>query len=589
MKPKHFDFSGWATRNDIKCADGRTIRRDAFKDCDGLSVPLVWSHQHDSPEFVLGHAMLENRPEGVYCYGTFNDTELAQKAKNQVCNKDITSLSIYANHLQQDEARNVLHGAIREVSLVLAGANPGAYIDYSMAHSDEESDSVAATIFNPIEDLLVHSDEDEEQNQNQNNLKENEMENTELNHADDKTVQEVLDTFNEEQKTVLMYLVGQALEDNKNNNNSEEDNNMAHNVFENDNNTEEVLSHSDMSTIFSNAKRGGSLKQAVAEFLSDDELAHGVTNIGYLYPDHKNVTDKPLFIARDMGWVDVVMNGVHHTPFSRIKSVFANVTADEARAKGYLTKGSQKIEETIAMLKRTTDPTTVYKLQKFDRDDILDITDFDVVAWIKTEMRMMLNEEIARAILISDGRSAVAADKIAEDKIRPIWTDDDLYTIKSTYSYEVGDTDAAKVKKFIKACLVARKSYKGSGNPVLFTTEDVLTECLLLEDLNGRVIYDTQEKLATALRVSKIVTVPVMESKTRTVGDDTHTLMGIIVNMADYNVGADKGAAVTMFDDFDIDYNKYEYLIETRISGALTKPYSAIAVELVEAGEEANA
>lgn len=608
--PNEFDFSGWATRNDIRCADGRTIKKNAFKDCDGKTVPLVWSHRHDSNEYVIGHALLENRDEGVYTYGTFNGTELGKKAREQVRNGDITSLSIFANHLTQDEGKNVLHGMIREVSLVLAGANPGAYIDYCMAHEDGSNEGLSATIFNPIENLELAHACGEDDSDSKKKL-EHAKEGTEMPTEDKKdiTVEDVINSMNEDQQVVVQALAEKINElqtkldeqtakhsDDANQNedpgtdpenntaahaDNEEDNTMAHNIFEGTTteNKEDVLTHEEEMAIFADARKSniGNLRDAC--------LAHSITNIGYLYPDYKNVDREPKFITRKMEWVDVIMKGVHHTPFSRIRSVFANLTADEARAKGYLTKGTQKIEEVISLLRRTTDPTTIYKLQKFDRDDVLDITDFDVVAWIKTEMRFMLDEEIARAILIGDGRSAVANDKIDESKVRPIWTDDDLFVVHSKIVWDANDTDTVKTKKFIHACVRARKNYKGSGNPILFTTEDQLTDCLLMEDTNGRVIYDTIEKLATALRVSKIVTVPVMENKTRlgAVGGAeaglSFDLFGIIVNPSDYNVGADKGGSVNMFDDFNIDYNKYEYLIETRCSGALTMPYSAIVVE----------
>lgn len=590
MKPNNYDFSGWATRFDIKCTDGRTIRKGAFAGCDGKTVPLVWSHQHDSPEYVLGHTQLECRPEGVYAYGSFNNNELAQQAKEQVRNGDITSLSIFANRLQEDNLLNVAHGEIKEVSLVLAGANPGAYIDYAVAHSDEEG--LCGTIYNPIEDLDVIEHSDSEKN----NKEEETMTDERLQNEEDQDVESIIDSMTEAQKTVMLGLIGQAIEDTKaeyeNNQNDQEDYDMKHNAFQNDT-QEEVLSHAEIQAIFDDAKKSsiGNLKDAV--------LAHAITSDGHpigggtgstditnwLFPDYKNLEKEPPFISRDMGWVSVLMNGVKHTPFARIKTMFGDIREDDARAKGYLTKGTQKIEEVITLLKRTTEPITVYKLQKFDRDDIVDITDFDVVMWIKKEMRKLLDEEIARAILIGDGRSSVASDKIDETKIRPVWTDAALFTVRGQYTEDSTDTDTVKVKKFIHACIRARKDYKGSGNPILFTTEDVLTDCLLMEDTNGRVIYETPEKLATALRVSKIVTVEVMENKTRTGAAGgaeagyTFGLKGIIMNPVDYNVGADKGGAVSMFDDFNIDYNKYEYLIETRCSGALVKPYSAIAIE----------
>ncbi len=578
-----YDFSGWATRNDLRCSDGRIIRKNAFKHDDGTTVPLVWNHLHNSPDNVLGHALLENRDEGVYAYCTFNDTEWGNNAKLLVKHGDVTALSIYANKLKQ-QGPNVLHGAIREVSLVLAGANPGAFIESVISHGEESDEE--AVIYTGENLYLYHSSDNDNKEKDEDTGKD-EGENVKE-EKKEKTIGDVFNTLTEEQKTVVYALVGQALEENGNNDNKddEEDDNkddeedeekMKHNVFDNDNNSQEFLSHAEMASIFSDAKRYGSLKDSV--------IAHGIEDIDYLFPDARNVTDTPQYIERERSWVPKVMNGTHHTPFSRIKSLFADITADEARAKGY-TKGNKKIEEVFTLLKRTTTPTTIYKKQKLDRDDVIDITDFDVVAWLKTEMRSMLDEEIARAILVGDGRSTADDDKINESNIRPIWTDDDLYTIKTTVSPS-DDTDDAKAKAFIRASIKSRKDYKGSGTPTLFTTEDVLTDCLLMEDSIGHIIYDSVDKLATALRVKEIVTVPVLESQTRTNSDgDTVELMGIIVNLTDYNVGADKGGAVNMFDDFDIDYNAQKYLIETRCSGALIKPYSAIALEIAESSTD---
>lgn len=577
-----FDFSGWATRNNRKCSDGRTIMKDAFKDNDGQRVPLVWNHQHDDSENVLGHALLENRDEGVYAYCTFNDTARGRDAKTMVEHGDITALSIYANKLKQNSG-NVIHGVIREVSLVLAGANPGAYIDSIMCHgeaSDEE-----AVIYSGEYISLFHAEEnDKEETEVENEVIHNESENeNEIAHAEgEKTVKDVFDTLNEEQKNVVYALIGQALKDNSSDENNKEDNNMIkHNVFEaNEENNETVLSHADMENLFKRGKQLGSLREAV------DELCHsadyGIEDIDQLFPEAHNLNTPPEFIKRDMDWVGVVMSGVHHTPMSRIKSMFANITEDEARAKGYI-KGKLKKEEVFSLLKRSTTPCTVYKKQKLDRDDVIDITDFDVVSWLKAEMRMMLNEELARAFLIGDGRLASDDDHINESNIRPIWKDDDLFTIKTKVTVASNATDDDKAKAIIKAAVKARKNYKGSGNPVLFTTEDFVTDALLLEDTQGYRLYKSVGELATAMRVSKIVTVPVMENVTRTDSDsNTRTLMGLIVNLNDYNVGADKGGAVSMFDDFDIDYNQMKYLIETRCSGALVKPYSAIALELVQ-------
>lgn len=570
-----YDFSGWATRNNIRCSDGRTILKDAFKHNDGQTVPLVWNHDHNDPLNVLGHALLENRDEGVYAYCTFNDTDAGRNAKALVEHGDVTALSIYANQLKQ-QGPNVLHGAIREVSLVLAGANPGAFIDSIIRHGEESDEE--AIIYTGENLVLEHSQNTIVNDKNLDEVKDNF---TPPSGNKEKTVKDVFDTLNEEQKTVVYALIGQALDDsNQNENNEKEGNdNMKHNVFDQDQKEKEnVLTHADMETIISEGKRYGSLK--------DSFLAHtaqyGIDHIDYLFPDAKNVTNQPDFIKRDDSYVQKVLRGVHHTPFSRIKSTHANITADEARAKGYI-KGHLKKEEVFTLLKRTTTPTTIYKKQKMDRDDIIDITDFDVVAYIKAEMRMMLDEEIARAILVGDGRSTSSDDKIPETNIRPIAKDEDLYTIKAPVAVAKDATEDAIAKAFIRTVIKSRKEYKGSGSPTLFTTEDMLTNCLLLEDNNGRIIYDSVDKLATTLRVKEIVPVEVMEGVTRTAGAKNLPLMAILVNLNDYYVGADKGGAINMFDDFDIDYNQEKYLIETRISGALVKPYSAIAFELDKA------
>ena len=575
-----YDFSGWATRNNIRCSDGRTILKDAFKHNDGQIVPLVWNHDHNDPLNVLGHALLENRDEGVYAYCTFNDTDAGRNAKALVEHGDVTALSIYANQLKQ-QGPNVLHGAIREVSLVLAGANPGAFIDSIIRHGEESDEE--AIIYTGENLVLEHSQHTIVNDKNLDAIKDNftPPSGDKKDEKSEKTVQDVFDTLNEEQKTVVYALIGQALdESNQNENNEKEGNdNMKHNVFDQDQKEKEnVLTHADMETIISEGKRYGSLK--------DSFLAHtaqyGIDHIDYLFPDAKNVTNQPDFIKRDDSYVQKVLRGVHHTPFSRIKSTHANITADEARAKGYI-KGHLKKEEVFTLLKRTTTPTTIYKKQKMDRDDIIDITDFDVVAYIKAEMRMMLDEEIARAILVGDGRSTSSDDKIPETNIRPIAKDEDLYTIKAPVAVAKDATEDAIAKAFIRTVIKTRKEYKGSGSPTLFTTEDMLTNCLLLEDNNGRIIYDSVDKLATTLRVKEIVPVEVMEGVTRTAGAKNLPLMAILVNLNDYYVGADKGGAINMFDDFDIDYNQEKYLIETRISGALVKPYSAIAFELDKA------
>ena len=574
-----YDFSGWATRNNVRCSDGRTIMQDAFKENDGQKVPLVWNHRHDDPLTVLGHALLENRPEGVYAYCTFNNTESGRSAKELVQHGDITSLSIYANKLKQNGG-NVVHGMIREVSLVLAGANPKALIANVIQHGEELDDEAQIYFDEPLS--LQHSEETETKE-----IKEDTKEMAEKPESNsEETVADVFNTLNEKQKNVVYYLIAQAMKGKKNNN-TEEDEEVKHNVFDSyDEGGEDVISHADLEEVLKDGKRYGSLRDSAIQhgmedltYLAHDGATYGVDPVDYLYPDARNITNTPQMIARDTGWVNEVMKSVHHTPFSRVKGLYANITADEARARGYV-KGHKKVEEVITLLKRSTTPTTVYKKQKMDRDDVIDITDFDVVAWLKGEMRGMLEEEIARAILVGDGRSSSSDDKINEMNIRPIWTDDDLFTIKVAVT--AGDTDDATAKEVIRQIIKSRKDYKGSGNPVFFTTEDMLTDMLLIQDAMGRDIYDTEEKLRTKLRVSKIVTVPVMENLTRTDSAGVvHTLGGLIVNLADYNVGADKGGAINMFDDFDIDYNQEKYLIETRCSGAMTKPYSAMAIEIV--------
>lgn len=560
-----YDFCGWATKNDIKCTDGRVIRRDAFKHCDGQRVPLVWNHQHNDPEDVLGWAELHNQPEGVYTYGSFNETEGGQQAKALVEHGDITGLSIYANQLQQSGC-DVIHGTIREVSLVLAGANKGARIEAVLEHADNDyAEYDDAQIFSGENIELYHAEYATEKKEDATMANENR----------EKTIQDVIDTMNEEQKKALYAVVAAALNDEGDegdNSNDEEDSaDMKHNVFEGDT-PENTLTHSEMKVMFDDMRRYGSLKDSVAAHSAE----YGIEQIDWLFPEAKTQSAAPEFISRDTGWVQKVMNNVHHTPFSRIKSVFADITEDDARAKGYM-KGNLKKDEVFTLLKRTTTPTTVYKKQKMDRDDVIDITDFEVVSWLKTEMRMMLDEELARAILVGDGRNSSSDDKINEQNIRPIVSDAELYTIRKKVTVKTNATDSEKAKAFIRAAVKSRKDYRGSGEPTLFTTEDWLTEMLLIEDTTGRTIYDTTEKLKSALRVKDIVTVPVMEGVKGVGGGD---LMGIIVNLVDYNVGADKGGAINMFDDFDIDYNQQKYLIETRCSGALTKPYSAIALEL---------
>lgn len=567
---KDYDFSGWATKNNLLCSDGRTILKDAFKSDDGVTVPLVWNHQHNEPDNVLGHALLENRDDGVYAYCKLNDTEKGRTTKELIKHGDISALSIYANQLKQQGGK-VIHGSIREVSVVLAGANPGAFIDSVICHNDESDEE--AVIYSGESISLAHAEQTTETKKEETMKEETKK--------DEKTVKEIFDTLTEEQKNVVYAIIGSIIEEKENSNKKEEPKKaddieggkvMKHNVFDNDvENKEDVLQHADVQAIFADAKRYGSLKDSV--------LQHGITNIDYLFPEATNVNQTPEFVKRDTGWVEKVMGAVHHSPFSRIKSQFADITADDARAKGYV-KGNLKKDEVFSLLKRSTTPTTVYKKQKLDRDDVVDITDFDVVSWIKGEMRMMLDEELARAFLIGDGRLSSSDDKINEQNIRPIYNDADLYTVKVEVDAGTDATAEAKTKAFIKAVIKNRKEYKGTGSPTLYTTEDVVSDCLLLEDANGRFIYDTIDKLKNTLRVADIVTVPVMEGAKGAKGGD---LIAILVNLADYNVGADKGGAVNMFDDFDIDYNAQKYLIETRCSGALTKPYSAIAFEFKKA------
>ena len=603
-----YDFSGWATRANLKCSDGRTIMKDAFAHNDGQVVPLVWNHQHSDLNSVIGHALLENRKEGVYAYGKFNETETGQTARLLVKHGDVNSLSIYANQLKQNMS-NVIHGNIREVSLVLAGANPGAHIDSVMMHSDGTDEE--AVIYTGENLYISHADEEETEQATQKENKEETIKDVintlsekqknvayyliglaleedgseEVSHSDteesstnEETVKDVFNTFTEKQKKALYALIGAALQDKNQNGNFDEEesqggqDSMKHNVFDGQEAmTGDDLTHSQMDTIIKDAKRYGSLKES---FLAHAE-EYGIDNIEYLFPEARNVTTQPTFIQRDMGWVSKVMGAVSKNPFSRIKSTFADITEDEARAKGYM-KGNYKKEEVFSLLKRTTTPTTVYKKQKLDRDDVVDITDFDVVAWLKSEMRMMLDEEIARAILIGDGRLNSSDDKIKEDCIRPVVKDEDLFNIKAKVTVKSAATDDDKAKAFIRAAIKARKNYKGSGEPTLYTTEDIVTDCLLLEDTTGRTIYESVQQLATKLRVKEIVIVPVMENQEV----DSKPLMGVIVNLNDYKVGADKGGAINMFDDFDIDYNQQKYLIETRCSGALVKPFSAITLTL---------
>lgn len=622
MAVRNYDFCGWVTKFDTLCSDGRVIRKDAFKEDNGTTVPLVWNHDHNDPQNVLGKVVLEHRDQGMYGYASFNETERAQDAKILVEHGDIGSMSIYANKLKQGKNKEVLHGKIREVSLVLAGANPGATIEFPiMMHGDDVSIVEDEAIIRPnIEDLVIehgeipdylfevkheevieHADDEKKDDENLDKKpeeksstkeessedKEDEKEKKDMaDNGSEKTIGDVIDGMNDEQKNVMEILIAEAMEKAKNGN-DEEDDDVKHNVFDAEEYEEDdVLTHAEIEEIFKEAKRNGSLKDAVLQHSVDTEgmivptghSTYGFNDPDMLFPDYKNLNNPPEWIKRDTDWVAIVNGGVHRTPMSRVRSTFANITEDEARAKGYI-KGNQKKTEVFSILKRTTDPTTVYKLQKFDRDDMIDITDFNVAAWIRAEMDMMLEEEKARAILIGDGRLPDAEDKIAEDKIRPIVKDVPLFNIRVNVEVPHGATGAEKADAIIESVLRSRKQYKGSGNPTFFTTEDWLTEMLLLKDGIGHYIYKTEAELATRLRVKNIVTVEVMENYEI----DGKPLVGTIVNLADYNVGADKGGEKSLFDDFDIDFNKYTYLIETRMSGALIRPYSAMTVVIDEA------
>ena len=590
-----YDFSGWATRNNIECSDGRTIMKDAFKDNDGQKVPLVWNHQHDDPNEVLGHALLENRNEGVYAYCKFNDTESGQTAKSLVVNGDVDKLSIYANKLKSNMGQ-VVHGCIREVSLVLAGANPGAYIDSVVVHADGAEDEEEGTIYTD-EQISVNVEHSEEKSEEKEETKMND--NSEIKHAEaeteEKTVQEVFDTLTDEQKDVVYAIIGEAVEEAKNDAGDEDEGeeegeeNMKHNVFDNDNNREDVLAHSEfVKAAIADAKKYGSMRESFIAHADEEgvplEWAEN-NDFTPLFPDATNINREPIMVEKDNSWVAKVMAQVKHSPFSRVKNTLGRMDETTARAKGYI-KGTKKANIQMAVLNRVTTPTTVYIKNDIDRDDVIDITDFDVVAWQKKEMRKQLDKELALAMLLGDGRDVSDQYKINEQNIRPVVSDDDLYTIKYVVTEGVDYNNAGNshsendsvAKGIIRAALKARKNYKGSGKPTFYTTEDCLTDMLLIEDQNGRVIYDSIDKLATALRVSEIVTIPEMESRT--------DIYGIIVNLNDYTAGADKGGSVNMFDDFDIDYNQMKYLMETRMSGALTQPYSAIVLK--KAGNASN-
>ena len=585
---KDYDFGGWATRNNIKCSDGRTILKDAFKQNDGQKVPLVWNHQHNDPSEVLGHALLENRAEGVYAYCKFNNTESGQTAKSLVANGDVDKLSIYANRLKT-HMNNVMHGCIREVSLVLAGANPGAFIDTVISHGEDAEAEEEGTIYTDEHiDIIKHNDDENdkkgETDMEDENKKVDEEKKEENN---EKTIQEVFETLNEEQKNAVYAIVGQALEDNDNseddsedsseNNNDEGEEDMKHNVFDNDKNNDEVLQHSEiLASAIQDAKKYGSLKESVIEHAA----INNITDIGKLFPDATALNKEPIMIEKDQTWVGKIMNAIKHTPFSRVKVTMGKMTEPQARAKGYI-KGNKKTNIQMAALNRIVTPTTVYIKNEIDRDDVIDITDFDVVAWQKREMRKELDKELALAALLGDGRDISDNDKINEQNIIPIIKDVDTFTIKYTITegvdYKQANNSASNndsfTKGIIRAAIRSRKEYKGSGSPTFFTTEDYLTDMLLIEDQNGRRIYESLAQLALALRVKEIVTIPEMEQEAY------KDIVGVIVNMADYTMGADKGGSVNMFDDFDIDYNQMKYLMETRCSGALAVPYSAIVLK----------
>lgn len=637
MTDFQFDFSGVASKYNTKCNDGRVIRHGAFKENNGKIVPLVWQHDHSDPRKVLGKALLKDTPDGLMAYCSLNDTELGEHTKKCVKHGDLVALSVYANHIKENHMKVVNHGDVKEVSVVLAGCNPGAIIDNVMLHSDEDGMSASFRFYDPLEQSIfedsgiIHSDEiygdeddyDDEEDDDEfdeteeveetEETEETEVEETEeeiIQHADtedsdDRSVADVLkdinSKLNENEKAALEFaintVVAQAVQTATNNNKEEDE--MRHSLFDSGvENTRPYLTKEEQASFIEHMDEdhSASMKTVIGAFIDsendtiqhdDDDPAqtYGIINTELLFPDAKNYTDKPEFIKRRTEWVNVVLSGVHKTPFSKIKTIFADITADEARAKGYI-KGDQKEDEVFELLQRDTSPQTIYKRQKFDRDDRIDIVDFDVIIWIKGEMRLMWEEEVARAILIGDGRSNVSRLKIKEDKIRPIWTDASLFTVPIRVGVASGTSDDARTRAIIRAIIKNRKLYKGSGSPTLFTTEDFIADCLLLTDDIGRDMYESIDKLATKLRVSRIVPVEVMEGKSRSIkldpDDQSNTtvyLDGIIVNLSDYNVGADKGGKAEMFEDFDLDFNQYIFLYEGRCSGALVKPYSAMAIE----------
>lgn len=585
-----YDCSGWATKANVRCYDGLVIAQDAFKECSGKVVPMVYNHDHANVDNVIGHCLLENRPGGVYCYAKFNDTDTGKTARQCVESGDLSAFSIFANGLKK-VGSTVKHGFIREVSLVLAGCNPGALIDEVVKHSaDEDYEGGEAFIYNedglslthgmdpegnPLEDLTHSADSGDAATDDKVTQEEAKMAD-EKNMNKEETVEDVFNTLTEKQKNVVYAIIGSVMPSEKDDD-GEEDDTVKQNVFDKDTNAT-VLKHSidEINNVVKTAKSHGTMKAAFEDAgMDSDELAHSIDNIDWLFPEDHLLDTTPRIIDKPDDWVSVVMGAVHHIPFSRFKSMFADLTEEDARAKGYI-KGNFKKEEVFGLLRRSTSPTTVYKKQKLDRDDVIDITSFDVVAWLKQEMRLKLNRELALAYLLGDGRLAASEDKIDENCIRPVFNDSDLFTIKVQCKTTGLTTVEDKYKALIKQILRSRKEYRGSGTPTLFTTEDALTEMLLLEDGIGHPLYADEAALARKLRVKNIVTIPEMEGRKGAKGGD---LVCLIVNLADYTVGADKGGAVSMFDDFDIDFNAQKYLIETRCSGALTTPFSAMAVE----------
>ncbi len=603
MAKRGYDFAGYATKNNVRCTDGTVIRKGCFSAMDGQTVPMVYQHNHTGIDNVIGHAELEERPDGMYCYAYCNGTDAGRMAKEIVRHGDVNAFSIWANQIKRNRD-DILHGEIKEVSLVLSGADRTALIDTIVEHDDTSGEQAEIQFLGGYAEMISHSDIDEDDTEESDpeepkkEEKEVATEGKNANSGSERTVQDVLDTFNDEQRKVLEFIVGKAMEDAQNGNSKPntdgEDDEVKHNVFDAGYGSQNYLSHDDMVALVGKGKKMGSLRDAFEDACEDGTLAHaeydgmtaatgsqtyGFNDPDFLFPDAKALNTTPEFIKRNTDWIEKVMSGTHHTPFSRVKSVFADITEDQARAKGYI-KGKQKKEEVFSLLKRATDPQTIYKKQKLDKDDIDDITDFSVVAWIKAEMQEMLREEVARAILMGDGRLADDDDKIKEDHIRPVYNDVDLFTIKVPVEVAADADESTKAKALMRAAIKARKDYKGSGNPTFYSTDDELTNMLLLENGIGERLYKSEAEVATAIRAKEIVTVEPMEGlQIETDAGDGKTkypVAGILVNMADYNIGTNGGAKTDFFDDFDIDFNQYKYLYETRMSGALIKPFSAI-------------